>query len=99
MGGSEVEFYLFKDSYEAAANKQYSNLQPSGTYIEDYHIFQGTKAEAVIGAIDAISITQGCPWNFPRANGGLASRRSIYATRIFSKWPTATASTSTLPRK
>ena len=35
MGGSELEFYLFKDSYEDAANKKYIDLQPFVAYIED----------------------------------------------------------------
>ena len=70
MGGSEVEFYLFKDSYEAAANKQYSNLQTSGTYIEDYHIFQGTKAEAVIGAIRRHLDHSGVPVEFSKGEWG-----------------------------
>jgi len=42
---SELEFYLFKDTFEAAAGKGYQNLEPYGRYIEDYHILQGTKAE------------------------------------------------------
>ena len=43
--GSELEFYLFKDTYEQAGAKDYRNLEPYGRYIEDYHILQGTKAE------------------------------------------------------
>ena len=43
--GSELEFYLFRDSYEQAAAKDYRGLEPYGRYIEDYHILQGTKAE------------------------------------------------------
>jgi len=42
---SELEFYLFKDTYEQAANARYQDLHPYGRYIEDYHIMQGTKAE------------------------------------------------------
>ena len=42
---SELEFYLFKDTFEAAAGKGYQNLEPYGRYIEDYHILPGTKAE------------------------------------------------------
>ena len=42
---SELEFYLFKDTYEGAAGKDYRNLEPYGRYIEDYHILQGSKAE------------------------------------------------------
>jgi len=43
--GSELEFYLFKDTYDQAAARDYQDLQPYGRYIEDYHILQGTKAE------------------------------------------------------
>src|SRR4051812_2616369 len=32
---SELEFYLFKDSYEQAAAKHYHDLAPFGTYNED----------------------------------------------------------------
>ncbi|MGY8825796.1 MAG: glutamine synthetase family protein [Candidatus Latescibacterota bacterium] len=46
-GGSELEYYLFKDSYEAAHKKGYENLEPFSTYIEDYHMFQGTKEERI----------------------------------------------------
>jgi len=42
---SELEFYLFKDTYEGAAGKRYRDLEPYGRYIEDYHILQGSKAE------------------------------------------------------
>jgi len=42
---SELEFYLFKDTFEVAAGKGYQNLEPYGRYIEDYHILQGSKAE------------------------------------------------------
>lgn len=51
MGASELELYVFKDSYEDVANKGFINLQPLGRLIEDYHIFQGTKEEFLIGAI------------------------------------------------
>src|SRR5918912_44150 len=43
--GSELEFFLFRDTYEQAAAKDYRGLEPYGRYIEDYHILQGTKAE------------------------------------------------------
>lgn len=51
LGATEAEFFLFRDSYEEAARKQYMNLEPFGIYIEDYHILQGTKEEDVVGAI------------------------------------------------
>ena len=42
MGASELELYVFKDSYEEVAKKSFVNLEPIGRLIEDYHIFQGT---------------------------------------------------------
>ena len=42
---SELEFFLFRDTFEQAAAKGYQGLEPFGRYIEDYHILQGTKAE------------------------------------------------------
>ena len=48
---SELEFYLFDETYESAREKSYSDLTTAGHYIEDYHIFQTTKEEAVMRAI------------------------------------------------
>ena len=48
---SELEFFLFDDSYEIANEKGYRNLKTSGHYIEDYHILQTTKDESVMRAI------------------------------------------------
>jgi glutamine synthetase len=48
---SELEFYLFNETYESAADKKYDNLATSGRYIEDYHILQTTKEEGVMRAI------------------------------------------------
>ncbi|HUH06787.1 MAG TPA: glutamine synthetase family protein [Egibacteraceae bacterium] len=46
--GSELEFFLFRDSYEEAGEKGYSDLKPHAGYIEDYHILQTTKDEYFI---------------------------------------------------
>jgi len=48
---SELEFFLFKESYEEAHQKGYQNLTPVSSYNEDYHIFQTTKEEGVMRAI------------------------------------------------
>jgi glutamine synthetase len=48
---SELEFYLFNETYEDAAAKRYSALKTAGQYIEDYHILQTTKEEGVMRAI------------------------------------------------
>ncbi|MEP7325343.1 MAG: glutamine synthetase family protein [Gemmatimonadota bacterium] len=48
---SELEFFLFDDSYELAQRKGYRHLKSSGYYIQDYHILQTTKEEVVMRAI------------------------------------------------
>jgi glutamine synthetase len=48
---SELEFYLFDETYESAAAKAWSGIKTAGDYIEDYHIFQTTKEEGVMRAM------------------------------------------------
>ena len=48
---SELEFFLFDDSYEVAHQKGYRNLKTSGYYIEDYHILQTSKEEVYMRAL------------------------------------------------
>jgi len=51
MMGSELEFYVFDETYGTAADKDYKELDHAGTYIQDYHILQTTKEEPLIRAI------------------------------------------------
>jgi glutamine synthetase len=51
MMASELEFFLFNDSFEEAHNKGYRDLKSASSYNEDYHIFQTTKEEDVMRAI------------------------------------------------
>jgi glutamine synthetase len=48
MMGSELEFYLLKESYEEAHAKHYRELTPSVPYILDYHILATTYDEPLI---------------------------------------------------
>src|SRR5689334_18695785 len=45
MIGSELEFYLLKESYEEAYAMHYRDLTPSVPYILDYHILASTYDE------------------------------------------------------
>ena len=69
--GSELEFFLFRDSYEDAAAKGYAGLQPHSSVIEDYHILQTTRDEYLIreirNAMDAAAI----PVEFSKGEAGL----------------------------
>ena len=51
QAASELEYFIYEDSYRSAAHGGYSNLQPIGWYIEDYHLLQGTREEPYNGAI------------------------------------------------
>lgn len=51
MMASELEFYLFQQSYEDAQYQGYRDLTPVSAYNEDYHLFQTTKEEGVMRAI------------------------------------------------
>jgi glutamine synthetase len=48
---SELEFYVFDDSYAAAREKGYRDLKTAGWYIEDYHVLETTKREPLMRAI------------------------------------------------
>jgi glutamine synthetase len=48
---TELEFYLFDETYESALAKRYAGLKTAGNYIEDYHVFQTSKEEDVMRAI------------------------------------------------
>jgi glutamine synthetase len=61
MGASELELYVFKDSYEDVAKKSWVNIEPIGRVIEDYHILQGTKEEFLVGAIRSHLERSGVP--------------------------------------
>ncbi|MGZ0229163.1 MAG: glutamine synthetase family protein [Acidimicrobiales bacterium] len=47
---SELEFYLYDDSYRDAFDKNYANLAPAGWYIDDYHVLQGARVEPYVRA-------------------------------------------------
>lgn len=45
FAASELEYYLFQNTYRDAAAHGFRNLEPAGWYLEDYHILQGTRTE------------------------------------------------------
>jgi glutamine synthetase len=51
MFASELEFYLFDESYEAIHARNYQNPKTAGQYIEDYNILQTSREEGVIRAM------------------------------------------------
>ncbi len=74
MGGTEIELYAFDDSFAEARAKSYHDLRPMGDYNEDYHIFQGTKEEELIGAIRRHLDQSGVPVEVSKGEAGLGQQ-------------------------
>lgn len=70
--GAELEFFLFKESYEEAAAKGYANLTPDSNTIQDYHILQTTKDEHIIRAIRNGMEGAGVPIECSKGEAGYA---------------------------
>ena len=47
---SELEFYLYDDTYREAHDKGYTDLRSAGWYVDDYHLLQASRVEPYIGA-------------------------------------------------
>ncbi len=58
---SELEFFLFDETYDAVRQAGYRGMQLAGGYNEDYHIFQTTKEEDVMRAIRNGLVGAGVP--------------------------------------
>jgi len=68
--GSELEFYLFQDSYRDAAERGYREMRPSSPYIMDYHMLQTTRDEWLIRQIRNGMRGAGIPVEFSKGEFG-----------------------------
>jgi glutamine synthetase len=66
MMASELEFYLYKESYAEAYEKDYSGLTPTIPYILDYHVLATTMDEQYLGAIRRGMHGAGIPVEFSK---------------------------------
>ena len=66
MFGTELEFFLFKESYAEAHEKDYRDLTPTIPYILDYHILATTMDEEYIGAMRRGMNGAGIPVEFSK---------------------------------
>jgi glutamine synthetase len=71
QAASELEYYIFQDSYRNAARMGYQGLTPAGWYIEDYHALQGTREEAFNGAVRRHLRQSGIPVENSKGEWGL----------------------------
>ena len=61
MAGSELEYYLYRTSFMAAARNEYRDLNEAGWYLEDYNLLQGTRTEDLNGAFRRHLAASGVP--------------------------------------
>jgi len=66
MAGSEFEYYLLTDTYEAAYRKGFIGLERFGYYNEDYHLLQGTKGEPIHGRLRNLMTAARIPVEFSK---------------------------------
>lgn len=69
--GTELEFFLYDDTYEEAWEKNFRDLKQSSNYILDYHILQTTKDEWLIRDIRNSMCAAGIPMEFSKGEAGL----------------------------
>jgi glutamine synthetase len=70
QGSSELEYFIFKETYNDARDKDYRNLRSIGAYIEDYHILQGGREEVVNAAARKHLSASGVPVEFSKGEWG-----------------------------
>jgi glutamine synthetase len=63
---SELEFYLYKESYAEAHEKDYGDLTPTIPYILDYHVFATTRDEQYLAQIRRGMQAAGIPVEFSK---------------------------------
>jgi glutamine synthetase len=68
--GSELEFYLFQDSFRDLAERGYRDPRPSSPYIMDYHMLQTTRDEWLIRKIRNHMRGAGIPVEFSKGEFG-----------------------------
>jgi glutamine synthetase len=71
MAGSELEFYLYDETYRSARQKRYRDLTPGSDYIIDYHIMDPTKDEGLIRYIRNQMDAGSVPVEFSKGEWGL----------------------------
>ena len=71
LAASELEYYIFQDSYKNAAGRHFQDLTPVGWYLEDYHILQGTREEGFNAAARRHLKLSGIPVENSKGEWGL----------------------------
>ncbi len=67
---TELEFFLFEDSYTEAAEKGWRHLVPHTSTIEDYQLLQTSREEYVLGRVRKEMCDAGIPVEFSKGEAG-----------------------------
>jgi glutamine synthetase len=70
LAATELEFYLFRDSYEEATAKGWRGLEPHTSTIEDYQLLQTSREEYILRRIRNEMIGAGIPVEFSKGEAG-----------------------------
>lgn len=70
MGAAEFEYYILNETYDSARAKHYHDLRHAGSYLEDYHILQGTREEPLNAAVRKHLSNSGVPVEFSKGEWG-----------------------------
>jgi len=71
FAASELEYYIFENSYAEAAALGYADLRPAGWYIEDYHALQGARVERLNATVRRHLKRSGVPVESSKGEWGL----------------------------
>ncbi|RMG68449.1 MAG: glutamine synthetase [Bacteroidetes bacterium] len=71
MAASELEYYLFENSYRDAHAAHYHDLEPAGWYLEDYQLLQGSRNEHFTAAARRRLRDSGIPVETSKGEWGL----------------------------
>lgn len=69
--GTELEFFLYEESYRQAWKQDFRELTPSSDYIIDYHVLQTTRDEWFLRDVRNSMAGAGIPVEFSKGEAGL----------------------------
>ena len=70
LSATELEFFLFRDTYEEAQEKQWKGLTPHTSTIEDYQLFQTSREEYILRRVRQEMCAADIPVEFSKGEAG-----------------------------
>jgi glutamine synthetase len=70
LSATELEFFLFRDTYEEAQEKHWKGLTPHTSTIEDYQLFQTSREEYILRRVRQEMCAADIPVEFSKGEAG-----------------------------